>query len=71
MDLAQQEKSVQYCDALDTWGGVKECIYYVDRERKISEGDCTWLSRYEKECQQYVQAGIPSKPGQSYEKSLE
>lgn len=69
MDLAQQEKSVQYCDALNTWSGVKECIYYVDRERKISEGDCTWLTQHEKECREYVKSGIPSKPGVSYENS--
>lgn len=69
MDLAQQEKSVQYCDAMNTWSGVKECIYYVDRERKITEGDCTWLSQYVEECKQYVRGGIPSKPGVAFEYS--
>jgi hypothetical protein len=72
MDVAVQDKSTVGCAYYEMWSAAKECLYYVDRERKLTEKDCLVFnpgSSVRKECQDYVASGIPSKPGQSYEQS--
>ncbi|HTL47754.1 MAG TPA: hypothetical protein VL688_06790 [Verrucomicrobiae bacterium] len=73
MDLAEQDGAPQYCEAFDSWGGMKECLYYVDRKRKVTVADCNWFdpkNPNRQNCIDYVNSGIPSKPGRSYEESL-
>ena len=70
MDLAEQQKDIGYCNVFETWRGTQECIYYVDRARKISADECRAMVLFKNQCTEYVSAGIPSKPGVSYEESL-
>lgn len=73
MDLAEQNGAPEYCVQMATWGGMKECLYYVDRKRKLMPKDCNVFdpgSTERRNCVDYVNSGIPSKPGRSYEDSL-
>ncbi len=73
MDLAQQDKSTLPCAYYDMWSAAKECLYYVDRERKLTAADCNVFdpgSQSRKNCTDYVSEGIPSAPGRSYEETL-
>jgi hypothetical protein len=73
MDLAVQEKSAVYCAYHDSWSSARECLYYVNREAKLTTNDCLVFdpgSNKRNECIKYVESGIPSVPGQSYEQSL-
>ena len=72
LDLAQEQKSTVPCAYLEMWDSIKECLYYVDRERKLTVKDCLVFdpgSQKRASCEDYVKSGIPSKPGQSYEHS--
>ncbi len=73
MDLAVQEKSAVYCAYHDAWSSARECLYYVNREVKLTTRDCLGFdpgSNNRNECIKYVESGIPSVPGQRYEESL-
>lgn len=73
MDVAVQNKNTVGCAYYDMWSSAKECLYYVDKERKLTERDC-WVfdpgSELRKSCEDYVKAGIPSAPDRRYEESL-
>jgi hypothetical protein len=73
LDLAEQEKSAVYCAYYDFWSSVRECLYYVNRQVKLTTEDCLVFdpgSNNRNQCITYVESGIPSVPGQSYEQSL-
>lgn len=73
MDLAVQEKAAVFCAYHDAWSSARECLYYVNREAKLTTKDCLVFdpgSYNRNECIKYVESGIPSVPGQRYEESL-
>lgn len=73
MVLAVQEKSAIYCAYLEFWSSVREYLYYVNREVRLTEKDCLGFepgSNNRQQCIEYVNSGIPSEPGQACEEML-